>query len=91
MKRVKIMLSAVLVMAVVAGALAFKAKKSVRFCVYTHTASTSCPFLTTDFSITTPTVNGDPTTIYVTTLDPQVAPCPTTTVCTNTLKITAEQ
>ncbi|AXY74757.1 hypothetical protein D3H65_12525 [Paraflavitalea soli] len=41
MKRVKIMLSAILVMAVVAGALAFKAKKIGGFCLYKTTLTTT--------------------------------------------------
>ncbi len=58
MKRVKIMLSAILVMAIVAGALAFKAK-SPNVCVYTTTLNatttkTTCPLITTgDFNTTT--------------------------------------
>ncbi len=41
MKRVKIMLSAILVMALVAGALAFKVKKAAGFCVYQTTFTTT--------------------------------------------------
>jgi hypothetical protein len=42
MKRVKVMLSAILVLALVAGALAFKAKKAT-YCLYTLKTYTTAP------------------------------------------------
>jgi hypothetical protein len=92
MKRVKIIISAVLVMAVVAGALAFKAKDSVRRCLYEHTTSTNCPLVDYDFIQTTLTVQGDPTTICFTTLAAASEPlCPETTTCACTIKTVSEQ
>jgi len=43
MKRAKVMLSAIAVVAVVGGALAFKANKMTGFCLYQKTSSTTCP------------------------------------------------
>ena len=53
MKKVKIMLTAVTVLAVVGGALAFKAQKFSNFCVYTADAPGACA-ATSINSITTP-------------------------------------
>ena len=83
MKSVKIMLSAVLVMAVIAGALAFKVKKAQNRCVYTHTTSVSCPFWKKDISITTlrQTSEAYGTTLVI----PASGVCPNTTNCPQTV------
>lgn len=81
MKRVKLMLGGVVLMAVVAGSVAFKAKVAQQRCVYTHTTSTNCPFLTKSFSITATTTD---VTKYATTLIvPASGVCPQTTTCIN--------
>ena len=85
MKSVKIMLSAVLVMAVLAGALAFKAKKVLQKCVYTTTSNTTtvCPYFSKTFYLTT-TVGGIRGNTLVI---PPSGVCPSETACA---KITEE-
>lgn len=93
MKRVKIMLSAICVMAIVAGALAFKAKTEA-VCVYARTitvnppSTTTCPLVGTGvFSITT----AGATTQYASFLPTVANSCPTaTTVCSQSKTLTIE-
>lgn len=91
MEKVKLMLSAVLILSVVACTLAFKARKAVLSCLYTHTTSANCPYITKDFNLTRTTVLRDLSTIYVATLVGFVLSCQTTTICTNTCKLEFEQ
>jgi len=98
MKRVKVMLSAVFVMAIVAGALAFKAK-SPDVCVYQRIFTTTTgtqPTTIGNCSLvsTLPvasTTAAAPETIYAKVLAPVNDACPTTTtVCDWKKSIVAE-
>lgn len=96
MKRVKIMLSAILVLAVVAGALAFKAKKTGGFCVYKTTLNEeqvlTCP-KDPQLHVITPTLNGGVTISSIYTTSPLQVACPAFTdplKCTTTLTIKPE-
>ena len=79
MKRVKIMLSAVLMMGILAGALAFRAKKVFQKCVYTAANSTTtvCTYRVKDFVLTT-SVGG---ILGNTLVIPVSGICPPTTSC----------
>ena len=88
MKRVKIMLSSVLVVAIVAGTLAFKVKKTQLRCAYTHTTTTNCPFWKKTFLITVS--EGSPGLYGTTLVEPASGVCPTrVSVCT--AKVTPEE
>ena len=64
MKKVKMMLTAITVFAVLGGALAFKAKSNFTVSLFTGTAANSCPNPEAFTSTTTSTV----ASIFVTTL-----------------------
>lgn len=98
MKRVKIMLSAILVMAIVAGALAFKVK-TPGVCAYTATvatapATTICNLIhATSTFVNTKTIETTASTRYAFTIlkEDDEVPCPVTTAqCTQFLTLGAE-
>jgi hypothetical protein len=92
MKKVKIMLSAILVIALVAGALAFKAKNFLTFCAYsriTTAGQPTCTFLAKGLYSTTdlPAITGTILTV------PVSGNCTTTTataLCTTQITLTVE-
>jgi len=87
MKKVKIMLTAIAVLAVVGGALAFKAKTFGTVAIYKlNAAGTSCPLVASTFK-TWDNVN-PASTVYTnaTTADPGSS----TTPCTNTITVMSE-
>jgi|GEM_PF-784269 len=67
MKRIKIMLLSLFVLATVGGVLAFKAKEE-KYCVYkkiTTILPTTCPLLTLPFSVKVTNVGVDPIYTFV--------------------------
>jgi hypothetical protein len=90
MKRVKVMLSAILVLAIVGGALAFKAK-SPDACAYARITDipedvTTCPSVDLGLFKTTVGTNNE----YATTIAKPATGCPETTTCAEFLKTAAE-
>ena len=73
MKKIKIMLTAITVLAVVGGALAFKAKKIDGVCLYTSSQSGACAFSHENFTTTTEVIGSQ---VYATTKDLIEGDCP---------------
>lgn len=88
MKRVKLMLSAILVMAVVSAGLAFKVKAPLR-CAYVTTNSAdadACPRVS-QFCVNSKTIAGS---AFASTIACN-EPCPETTVCLEDRTLTAQE
>jgi hypothetical protein len=90
MKRVKLLLTATAVIALVGGALAFKAAKQKVLCLYTSdSASSVCPYLTTTFSFTSAV--GGSTTPFRATIEKGTGDCPSTENCSQRADLINEQ
>lgn len=93
MKKVKLMLSGIFVVAIAASALAFKASRIPNICAYAATSNTTattignCPFVT--LSATT-TVLGAPNQ-YATAFPRPATGCPPVSVCLKSRTLTIEQ
>ena len=85
MKRIKVMLASIAVVAVVGGALAFKAGKMTQLQVYKLNAQgTACPF----FGVYDPTIPGQPSIDIPSATVSSTEPLPN--ACRQTIKVKAQ-
>lgn len=90
MKRVKVMLTIVALLAVVGGTLAFKAAKDVTICIYTKT-TTGQTALLTKTAIRNPQTVTATTVPFATTLAPVNNTCPSTALVTVRIQYEGEE
>ena len=88
MKKVKVILAAIAVFAVVGGALAFKAKKSALSVYQLDAAKTTCSYISVDFDDAKTTIAGAAT--IATYPSATTFPTTSTSFCTSTLYLTVE-